>query len=109
MEKSEQKKIKESLSSHGFQDFLQYLQSPWRIFWSNFLAGIARGFGIVVGMSVVLGIAIWIISQMVNLPLVGEYFEKAQEYINHYVEQTNYTSEFQEINQNLKELKGTLR
>ncbi len=104
-----QKDIKEIFDNEGVTDFLQYLKSPWRIFWSNFLAGISRGFGIVIGMSVVLGLAIWIIAQMVNLPLVGEYFEKAQSYINQYVEQTNYTSEFNQMNQSLVEIKDLLK
>lgn len=109
MPKDTEKHIKETFDSQGVLDFLEYIQSPWRIFWSNFLAGVSRGFGIVVGMSVVLGLAIWIIAQMVSLPWVGEYFQKVQEYIVSYAEQTNYTSEFNEINQNLIEIKNVLQ
>lgn len=108
-ESKEETQLKKVLDGTGVIDFMQYLQSPWRIFWTNFLAGISRGFGIVLGMSVVLGIAIWILAQMVNVPLVGEYFGKAQEYINHYVEQTNYSSEFNAINQNLEKIHNSLQ
>jgi len=109
MNKKIENSIKRSFEDQGVIDFLEYLQSPWRIFWSNLLAGIARGFGIVIGMSVVLGLAIWVIAQMVNLPLVGEYFGKAQEYINKYVEQTNYSTEFETMNKNLLEIKEVLQ
>ena len=59
----------------GFVEFARYLKSPKRIFFSNFLAGIAKGFGIVVGMTLVVAILAWMLSQLVDFPLIGEYFE----------------------------------
>ena len=56
------------------QDFMKYLHSPWRIVWHNFVAGIFRGLGIIVGMTVVFGVLIWMLTQLVDFPLIGQYF-----------------------------------
>lgn len=89
----------------GVVDYLQYLQSSKRILWTNFQAGIARGFGITVGMSLVVGVFIWILTMLVDLPVVGEYFQKTEDYINEYAENTNYNEEFAEMNQTLREIR----
>ena len=62
----------------GVVDYLEYLKSGKRIFWVNFKAGVARGLGMTIGMTVILGIFIWVLTMLVDLPLVGEYFEQAK-------------------------------
>ena len=86
-------------------DYLQYLQSSKRILWTNFKAGIAKGFGITIGMSLVLGIFVWILTMLVSLPVVGEYFQKTEDYISEYAENTNYNDEFKEMNDTLREIR----
>ncbi len=56
-------------------DFVKYLRSPWRIMWHNFLAGVFRGLGIIVGMTVVFAVLIWFLASLVDFPLIGQYFE----------------------------------
>ena len=55
-------------------EFVKYLRSPWRIMWHNFLAGIFRGLGIIVGMTVVFAFIIWLLTNLVDFPLIGQYF-----------------------------------
>lgn len=98
----------QTLENSGVVDYMQYLRSPFTIIWTNLLAGISRGFGIILGMTVVLGVAIWFIARMVNIPLIGSYFEKAQEYIVEYSEQTNYKEEFTNMENLLKEINNSL-
>ncbi len=72
-----QKEVKEVvkiLRQTGFKEFVVYLNSPWRIVWSNFLGGIFRGLGIIIGMTVVFAILIWALGKIVDFPLIGEYF-----------------------------------
>jgi hypothetical protein len=88
----------------GVVDFMQYLQSDRGIMWINFKAGVAKGLGMTLGMSVVLGLLIWILTKLVALPVVGEYFADAEEYVNEFVEKTDYKSELQEMNRVLKEI-----
>jgi hypothetical protein len=39
--------IVNSLDSSGVSEYMEYLRSPWRIFWSNLWAGMSKGFGII--------------------------------------------------------------
>ena len=59
----------------GFSEFVMYLKSPRRIIWWNFVAGMFRGLGIVVGMTIVVAGLVWLMTKMVDFPLIGEYFE----------------------------------
>ena len=42
--------------------------------WHNFLAGIFRGLGIIVGMTVVFAFIIWLLTNLVDFPLIGQHF-----------------------------------
>ncbi len=66
----------------GFTEFMQYLASPRRILFWNFVAGVAKGFGIVVGMTLVVAVLVWLLTKMVDFPLIGEYFQKILELID---------------------------
>lgn len=92
----------------GVVDYLEYLQSGKRIMWVNFKAGIARGFGITVGMTLVVAVFIWVLTMLVDLPVVGEYFADAKQKVNEYAENTNYKDEFSEMNQQLQEINQNL-
>ena len=66
----------------GFHDFMEYLASPRRILLWNFIAGMAKGFGIVVGMTLIVALLVWLLTKMVDFPLIGEYFQKILELID---------------------------
>ncbi|MCF7845938.1 MAG: DUF5665 domain-containing protein [Candidatus Peribacteraceae bacterium] len=74
--KISERRVAEKVSATGLDDFVRYLRSPWRILWSNFLAGIFRGLGFVIGATVVLAISVYVLVQVLgNLPWVGEFFQ----------------------------------
>ena len=106
---SPDKELVKVFEAAGVVDYLEYLQSGKRIMWVNFKAGIARGFGITVGMTLVVAAFIWILTMLVDLPLVGEYFANAKQYVNEYAENTNYTDEFSEMNQVLREINENIK
>ncbi len=91
------KKVTKILRSSGFSDFLRYLKSPWKIIWINFLAGIFRGLGMIIGMTVVFALVIWTLSKFVDYPLIGEYVKNVQDNLEEYTEQTNYKVNFEQI------------
>ena len=66
--------LKRAFKELQISEFMKYLQSPWRIIWHNFLAGIFRGLGIIVGMTVVFAFLIWLLTNLVDFPLIGQYF-----------------------------------
>ena len=74
-DKSE-RKVAEKVSRSGLDEFARYLRSPWRIVWSNFLAGMFRGLGFIIGATVLLAIIIYLLVQILgNIPVVGEFFQ----------------------------------
>jgi len=101
---SPDKELVKVFEAAGVVDYLEYLQSGKRIMWVNFKAGIAKGFGVTIGMTVVVAIFIWILTMLMDLPLIGEYFQEAKIYVDEYKESTNYTDEFSEMNQLLRDI-----
>jgi hypothetical protein len=65
----------------GFSEFISYLKSPRKIIFWNFVAGIFKGLGIVIGMTIVVALLVWVLTKMVDFPLVGEYFRGMLELI----------------------------
>ena len=101
---SPDKEIVKLFEAAGVVEYLEYLQSSKRIMWVNFRAGVAKGLGLTVGLAVVLGITVWVLTMLVDLPLVGEYFADAKQYLTDYANSTNYEDEFSEMNQQLMEI-----
>jgi hypothetical protein len=66
-------------------DYVDLMGKPWRNIWVNFLAGIARGAGMVVGASLVGGLAVILLVQGLKVafhhaggvPWVGEQVKEA--------------------------------
>lgn len=34
----------DAIEATGLEEFMEYIRSPWKMLWPNFIAGIARGF-----------------------------------------------------------------
>lgn len=86
--RAEHHKKKEALrsahrvSESGFSDFILYLRSPWQIIWNNFLAGIFRGLGFVIGATAVLALVVYILVRVLgNLPWVGQFFQEVGQFV----------------------------
>ena len=52
------KELVKLFEAGGLVEYLEYLKSGKRIIWVNFKAGVARGFGVAVGMSLIVGLFI---------------------------------------------------
>ncbi len=101
---SPEKELVKVFEAANVVDFLEYLQSGKRIMWVNFRAGVAKGLGITVGMTVILGVLVWVLTMLVDLPLVGEYFADAKSYVTEYAENTNYKADFEIMSEQLQEI-----
>lgn len=106
---SPDKELVRAFEAGGVLEYLEYIQSGKRILWVNFRAGIARALGATVGVALVLGLLVWVLTMLVDLPVVGEYFEETKRYVNEYAENTNYTDEFAEMNRLLTEINDNLK
>jgi len=104
-ESSLEKDVVKAFEAGGVVEYLEYLQSGRRIMWINFKAGVARGLGVTVGMTVVVGLIVWVLTMLVGIPLIGQYFADARQYVTEYAENTNYKANFEEMNELLEEIK----
>lgn len=57
-------------------DYITYLSKPGYVLKANFMAGLARGLGFGLGITVLFGVAMYILGRMVDLPLIGSYIAK---------------------------------
>lgn len=55
-------------------DYVRYADDKRRVFWSNFLGGVARGVGMAVGFTILGAVLVLILQNLAkrNLPLIGD-------------------------------------
>ena len=99
----EQKKANDNL-----KEFIRYSSSPWRIVWTNFVAGVFRGLGAIIGASVFIAAMIWMLTLFVDIPLIGEYASNAKSTVMGYVNDTNYNDEFERMAKTLENIEKEL-
>ena len=56
--------------------------SPLRLMWNNFLGGIAWGFGVVLGGTLVVAIVLFLLSKLDTVPLIGDFIGRIMDQIN---------------------------
>ncbi|WP_299874936.1 DUF5665 domain-containing protein [uncultured Cocleimonas sp.] len=98
----------EERANLALKEFIRYSSSPWRIVWTNFVAGIFRGLGAIIGASVFIAFLIWVLTLFVDAPLVGEYAQNVKDAVMGYVNDTNYNDEFSRIGDTLDKIEGGL-
>lgn len=96
-------------AAESMENFVLYVSSPWRVIWVNFVAGIFRGLGAVIGASIVIALIIWVLSLFTNLPLIGFYAQEVEDMVSNYVYQTNYNDEFERIGNTLERIEEDLK
>ncbi len=103
------KQIQRALESTQIDDFMAYVSSPWRIVWTNLLAGIFRGLGVAIGATAVLALVIWVLSLAEEIPFVGEYAGQLTNQISSYAEETRYSDDFSRMQSVLERIEKDLQ
>lgn len=70
------------LDKINLQDYILLIQNPLRLIYLNFLSGMARGLGIALGMTLLFGLLIIILTKLVNIPLIGAYLAEIVKIVN---------------------------
>ncbi len=116
MPKKEQEEIEwliDAIGATGLDEFIEYIHSPWKMLWPNFIAGIARGFGALVGATIVLGLVGWALTMIIDLPLIGQrlepYINQVQWEFKKYTETTNYKPNFESMEKILIEIRDNTK
>ncbi len=73
-----------SLSRANLEAFTDLWLRPRRMLWLNFLSGLARGFGIAVGLTLVAAAFLSILGRVaaLNLPVIGRYIAELVQLVN---------------------------
>lgn len=103
MDKNEEK------ANQALKEFIRYSSSPWQIVWTNFVAGVFRGLGAILGASLVIGLVIWFLALFADLPLIGEYAKQIKATVSDYVRDTNYNDEFDRLGDTLDRIEQELK
>lgn len=96
-------------AADNLEYFVSYVSSPWRVIWINFLAGIFRGLGAVVGASIVIAVIIWFLGLFTQIPLLGEYAKEFDQLVSGYVYKTDYNDELNSMVESLKSIEKDLK
>ena len=103
----------DAIEATGLDEFMEYIRSPWKMLWPNFVAWVARGVGALIWAGIILGLIGWFLSGLINLPLLGKkmepYVEKIQLEVNKSTETTNYNPHFVKIEETLANIANILR
>ena len=103
----------DAIQAIGLEEFMDYIRSPWKMLWPNFIAGVARGFGALVGASIVIAIIGWSLTLIIDLPLIGQklepYVSNIQSEFKKYTETTNYKPNFENMEKLLIDIRNNTK
>lgn len=68
-------KLGRDLEGVLIRDYINLLGSPRQQITRAFVRGIFTGLGTIIGATVVLSLIIWILTQLIGVPVIGQYFE----------------------------------
>lgn len=71
-------KISLNMEKFKFVDYVYYIEHPKKMLLANFMGGVARGFGIAIGFTLLGAVVIYLLQVAVKwkLPLIGEFISE---------------------------------
>jgi hypothetical protein len=71
-------KISLNMEKLKFVDYVYYIEHPRKMLLANFMGGLARGFGIAIGFTLLGAVVIYFLQVVVKwkLPLIGEFISE---------------------------------
>lgn len=78
------KTVEFKLERANLAEFMKLIQNPVRLIFLNFLSGLARGFGIAIGLTIIAGIFLWLLTRLasLNLPIIGKFIAELVRLVN---------------------------
>ncbi len=73
-----------AMDKTNIAEYVEFLRNPRRIIFVNFLGGLARGFGIGIGATILAALFVIILSRIVqlNIPVIGEFIAELVKIVN---------------------------
>ncbi|KXZ39583.1 hypothetical protein SAMN05661008_01226 [Alkalithermobacter thermoalcaliphilus JW-YL-7 = DSM 7308] len=82
-----EKKIEELsiiIDKSRIREYADLVSNPKRLIIINLIAGLARGLGTAVGLTILAAILFYILRSWVNLPLIGEFIARLLDIVENY-------------------------
>jgi hypothetical protein len=69
------KKVAKDMEHTTIADYIQLLNSPRKLIWTNFVAGLSRGVGLAIGFTIIASTIVYFLQLLItlNLPYVGKF------------------------------------
>ncbi|MGE5582345.1 MAG: DUF5665 domain-containing protein [Bacillota bacterium] len=79
--------MESKLERANLAQLMELIQNPARLLFLNFLGGLARGFGIAIGLTIVASLFIVFLTRLasLNLPLIGKYIAELVRIVNEHL------------------------
>ncbi|QGT99684.1 hypothetical protein SYNTR_1091 [Candidatus Syntrophocurvum alkaliphilum] len=67
--------LSESMEKMRLAEYVHMLENPTRLIYINFLLGLARGFGMAIGFTILAALFVYFLQKLVvlNMPLIGDF------------------------------------
>ena len=79
-------KIAAHFERANFGAYVELLSRPWKLMWLNFLAGLFRGLGLAIGMTVIFAVVIYVLAaflrNFVQVPVIGKFIADLVDFVN---------------------------
>lgn len=64
-------------------EYVDMLEKPGRLLYLNFLMGLARGFGMAIGFTILAAVVVWFLQRLVvlNVPLIGDFIAEIVKWV----------------------------
>lgn len=76
--------VEHQLERANLAQFMELVQNPVRLIFLNFLGGLARGFGIAIGLTLIASLFLVLLTRLasLNLPVIGKYIADLVRIVN---------------------------
>lgn len=76
--------VERQLERANLAQFMELVQNPVRLILLNFLGGLARGFGIAIGLTIIASLFLVLLTRLasLNLPVIGKYIADLVRIVN---------------------------
>lgn len=76
--------VEHKLERANLAEFMQLVQNPVRLIFLNFLSGLARGFGIAIGLTIIASLFLLFLTRVasLNLPIIGKFVAELVRIVN---------------------------
>jgi len=65
-------KLSVKMDNMRVAEYVEILNKPIKLIWMNFVLGLARGLGMGIGLTILLGLFLYILQSWVDLPFIGK-------------------------------------